>query len=382
MTMRKIPFGGAWTPYPVIPLDGSPTINLTAFISEADNFTKVAYTLVCPVSGDLDMFEVYMSEVADDTTTIKFSFQDLDANGLPDGVVDQYRVVTIGDIASTWVSPGLMTSDGTDGGTLRTVTRGQKIAAVIEFDSSNTGDLIEFGAVSINEDGIRRMHAGYKYYDANEAEWFLVGNGVAVGALRYTGPKYFPMLDCLPITGFTETTINTGTTPDEIGVAFSTHFDFMLGDVAFCLSGAVNGAGWDAVLYDPSGTAIETVAMKLYTSLFTGYTYWSAKFSNDRRITANEIWRVTVKPSSASSIKLLEVSFNDTAIRDGLFQNTTFPEGTDPDVISNNVAVFQGCTRTDGGEWSTDAYLPLISFHVTGVEQVTGGGTGDWTGDE
>lgn len=379
MTMRKVPYTSAWMPYPVSFKAAAATLNDgSMFLSEPDGRSKVAYTFACPVSGELEQFEFWMEKgPSDAATTIKISFQDLDTNGNPDGTPDEYRIIELGDISSAWVTPGIMSSDGTDNGALRTVTRGQKLACVIEFDAETAGDYIEFGVIPLYEDSVRRMPAGAQFYNGS---WNIEVNGVAVGIPKYPGPLYYSMPECMPIAGITQTTINTGTTPDEVGIEFSIHADLMVGGASFCLSGAVNNAGWDCVLYDPSGAAIETVAMKLYTALFpaSGYTYWTAKFSIDRRITANEIWRVTIKPSSASSIKLLEVTFNDTNIIDDLYWNGSV---TQEDAVTDNVAHFLRCGRTDDGVWVTSDVIPLISLHVTGIEQRTGGATNDWTGD-
>jgi len=55
----------------------------------------------------------------------------------PDGVVDQYRAIANGEAtfaANTWYTSGLLTSDGTDTGTKRTVNFGDLVACVLEYD--------------------------------------------------------------------------------------------------------------------------------------------------------------------------------------------------------------------------------------------------------
>lgn len=107
---------------------------------------KVAIVFRAPKTGTLDRAEFKLDAVTQAPVSgLRVSFQDVGAaDGNPDGTQDQFRTVPQGSIsAGAWVVPGLMTSDGTDGGTKRSVTKGDLIAFVVEFDSFAAGDSLE-----------------------------------------------------------------------------------------------------------------------------------------------------------------------------------------------------------------------------------------------
>lgn len=376
MTIRKLPAGGMWTPYPVTFINADAEIRTNSlFLSEEDGLTIAAYTVICPVSGVLDMFEVYIDGSYDSASEIKFSFQDLDANGFPDGSPDQYRIVTMSDVLSAWHAPGLMTDDGTDTGVKRTVTRGQKLALVIEFESATSLDIIRFGTIINEEDTVRKMPAGHMTWDGG-AWQRATDSAIGVAALKYEEvPQYYPMPELIPINGLGGGGgFNSGTTPDEIGLEFAFPTPMRIGGASMCLSTAVDGAEFDCVLYDQAGNVLDTVPMKMYTALFpaSGYTYWTARFSQDFFVPANEPYKVTVKPSSTDTVKLLELSFADSVILSDTFGYRE---------TGGNEHMWIRVSRTNDGEWVYLATLPLISLNVTGVDMQTGGATDDWEGD-
>ena len=113
-------------------LANSPTVDL--LIDAAGE--KAAFVFQAPKTGTLGKVGFRTGTVTTGQT-LKVSFQDLDANGNPDGTADQYRTVAVVDTDDNkYFLTGLITSDGTDGGTKRAVTKGDILAAVIEFDST------------------------------------------------------------------------------------------------------------------------------------------------------------------------------------------------------------------------------------------------------
>jgi hypothetical protein len=373
MTMRKVPGGGLWVPYPISFRNAIPEISDSLPLSIDEEYTKAAFTFVCPSSGELDMFEFYCNvNTADPATTLKCSFQDLDADDFPDGMADYYRIITINDFPSAWIQPGIISSDGTDTGTKKTVVRGQKIACVVEFQTSDPADVMYLGAVPLSYDTVRRSNMGSCLH--NSGGWSRDVSNMAVATLKYEeNPVYRPTSNALPITGFNTIEINTGTTPDEVGMEFAFPTPTRIGGASVCLSSAT-GTSWDCVVYDSSNTAIETVPMKIHTGLFpaNGYTYWTARFSSDIFVGGNEIHRITVKPSSATTIRLLGIVYSDSVMLSDLHGYIDTGEGE---------VLWITCKRTDGGTFSQDPTIPLISINVTGIDMDAGGATNDWTGD-
>lgn len=374
MTMRKLPIGGMWTPLPINFPAGTTPIDLKSvlYMNNDAPAEKVFFSFYAPVSGTLDMFEFQMdASDCDPATTLKVSFQDLDSSNLPDGTADQYRIITVGSFGS-WVDPGLMTSDGTDNGVKRTVTRGQKLACVIEFNTSDPTDVIYIGSIGAGDDRLRVGSGGAGYHDGGS--WIRVSTYGAC-ALRYDGTIYYPMPEFIPANSLTASPVNTGTAPDEIGLEFSFQAPVRIGSASFCLNTAVNGAGWDCVVYDETGAVKDTVSVKLFTDLLptSGYIYSTVKFSQDIFVPANVPYRVTLKPTSASTINIMEMYLDNTTLAFNVYGYLD---------TGSNQHSWMHVERTDAGDFeTTDTIIPLISINVTGSDMDAGGAQDDWTGD-
>jgi hypothetical protein len=173
------------------------------------------FIFACPRAGTLKQVHVVFPTVTtgDD---IKFSFQDLNTTtGDADGTADQYRVKTVstGD-AGNRIASGIISSDGTDVGTKRTVTKGQKLALRVEFDSWVAGNmLLSIGWLESNWSG----YPGVK--ENGSTEQFNFPNFV----LEYDD-GIFPVSGVYPVDSFSTVSIGTGTTPDEIGSKFQLPF--------------------------------------------------------------------------------------------------------------------------------------------------------------
>jgi hypothetical protein len=377
MTIRKLPAGGAWTPLPVNLKDNAASLDTAPVPSLIldDLVFAVAFTFIAPVSGILDSFEFYADfGAADPTTTLAVAFASLDSDDLPNSPAE-FRVITVGDFGSSWISPGLITDDGTDTGVKRTVTRGEKLACVISFDGSNPGDLIKFGSIQILDDTFRRSLGGWMSFVSGSWDRSTT-QGIICATLKYDASIQYPnMPELIPINGFGGGGgFHSGTTPDEIGLEFAFPTPVRIGGASMCLSTLVDGAAFDCVVYDQNSDVIETVPMVLHTDLFSasGYSYWTVRFSQDILVPGNEPYKITVKPSSTDTIKLLELSFSDSVI---LSDNYGYRD------TGSNEHLWTHVERTDGGEWSYPILLPLISLNITGVDMDTGGATDDWEGD-
>jgi hypothetical protein len=149
---------------------------------------------------------------------IRFSLQDLNTStGDPDGTADQYRVksVVTGD-AGVHIASGILSHNGTDGGTKRTVTRGQKLACVLDFNSWVAGNMkLAIGVLDSGWTGYPSVKEGTAWSEAKVVPNF---------ALEYDTGGIVPVAGCFPIEHFSSESIGTGTTPDEIGSKFSLPF--------------------------------------------------------------------------------------------------------------------------------------------------------------
>lgn len=322
---------------------------------------KSAFILVCPKAGTLKQVHVVFPTVTtgDD---IKFSFQDLNTStGDPDGTADEYRVKTVGTgDAGNRIASGIISSDGTDGGTKRTVTAGQKIAVVVEFDSYVAGNMVL--ATGAKGESSQLGYPAVK--DDQGSGWTesLQSNYPNI-VLEYDD-AIEPCVMCFPVDSYSNLTIGTGSTPDEVGSKFRLPFPVKVIGVA------VNA-------YDPGD--IEVQIENAGASVLAG----PAKFHYEPDDTATTTKRTIFFDTSVDLAKDTDYYF--------VFKTTSATTGIVRyvDVTSGHLAAWPGGTnwpyvsRVDAGAWSEDATkkIPfgLIVSHL-GDEAGGGGGSCSYGG--
>lgn len=294
--------------------------------------TQLAVSFWVPKAGVLDGFEVRTSTLAT-PQDLKCSFQDPNASDNPDGTVDQFAVVTGGSLAAnSWTSSGALTSDGTPSGTPRTVTFGQRLTAVIEWNST-VGD-VRFVWFS---------QAGEVWVASNVqtflGSWTRNNAFTPVFALRYTDGTLEIPVGCWPLMGPTGAgqTLTSATTPDEIGLKFTLPWDCTL--TAMTWNGAIfsRSADYDVVLYDAIDSVLATLfqAASWVPSLSAETKNWHP-FPAPPTLTAGATYRVTIKPRTTNTIRFMVPSFNTSALRAAVQAQDTW----------------QWTERTDGGSWT------------------------------
>jgi hypothetical protein len=246
---------------------------------------KVAFIIEVPKTGTLDKFGFLTESIGGTIADVRFSFQNIDANGLPDNTDDQYRVLAGGSVATGWNESGLITSDGTDGGTKRSVTIGDKLALVLQWDSAQTGVIFLYGYDNWGTGANTTVFP----YAVNDT-----GGGWAKQALtiypsfglKYDDGSYEQIPFCYPLAAANTRNFNSSSTPDERGmiVNFATDATVYGGWVALDLNDDV-----DVVLYDSDGTtALETVSLDKDFQVAASPTWRSFLFSAPVDLAAGE----------------------------------------------------------------------------------------------
>ncbi len=313
----------------------------------------VAFILKVPKTGTLDQFEFMTGSIATfPGNGLRCSFQDVDlTTGQHDGTVDQHRVIAASPGANTWVSPGLITSDGTDTGTKRTVTAGEYLACVIDFNPTYTT-----GSVFINTAG----SGGHSY-----ATPYSVANGVKQSstnipllALKYNDGSYVPIQGVYPFATHSSDVYNNGSTPDECGLIFRFPVAVKVGG---CWLRADMDGDSDIVLYDSDGTTpLSTVSTDLNVRGNTTATICFLPFASEVQLAANTDYRLVLKPTTATSGSLFWFAVNSTA-------HLAMVAGS----------AFHWTERTDAGAWSqTTTRMPWIGLMVTAIDDAGGGAGG------
>ena len=322
---------------------------------------RVAMVFVAPADGQIDGIEFYVRN-ASSPAAVKFSLQNVDSSGLPDGTVDQYEVKASGITASAWVSTTL-TSDGTSGGTRRTVAKGDLIAFVAEWDSTQSGS---YSYWSNYDDGQNTFQGFGGYYLAhNGTSWSKMSNfdgssKYPVFAIRYVGGTYPKMRQpFFPITNYLRTAFNSGSTPDERALRLQVPYGARATGAWVMLNGPSNP--FDLVLYDNAGTVLASVS---FTTAYVGQNgrklYWF-EFATPPTLTAATTYRLAMKPTSTSNVEQYAWTF----------QGAAYVEQT-----LGSLECYLS-TRTDGGAWTdTPATVPCLGLILDGVDTSGGGGGG------
>ena len=304
---------------------GTPAFsNMGPIVATADKFTII---MQAPKTGTLYGCEFRLGTVTQAPTNgITVSFQDVTAStGVPDGTQDQYRVVTSGLTANTWVAPGIMSSDGTDTGTKRSVTQGDTIACVIEFTSFSASDSL---SISVGSTGFGAA-AGFPYASFYNSTSWANNSGIPVVALKYSDGTYAMSGWSIPYQTFTAVTYNSGSSPNEYGVRFSSPVPLSV--CGFWTNQSYNATNhsYTLKLYAdataPGGSTLASYTRNSGTSrtassVRTPY----HRLSSNVTITANTWYRLTFVPEDTNNATLYQADLNAAAIQDVLTFGQSF----------------------------------------------------------
>lgn len=338
----RIPSVGGWTAAG----PGVSSITLNA------NGDRCAFIIQCPKAGTLDKFEFQTNTVANNPDNgIRLSFQTVDlATGSADGTQDQFRDITGTISSATWQVPGLMTSDGTDTGSKRTVTAGELLACVVDFVTFVAADSFTVQVLATNATGSSRN----QYTDSAATGTYTKDDlQLPILALKYNDGTYAEFdVPIWPISAVDAVATGTGSTPDERALKIVSLPQSMRMTGAWCVGDL--DAACDLVLYDAASNVVDTISFdsdqRTNGSSGIYYAVWPA---GPHTLSAATVYRVALKPTTASTVVL-----------------RTF-------VLPSNA--YWGCmpggsnlilsTRTDAGAWTDDdTRRPLIGLVMNGVE--------------
>lgn len=308
---------------------------------------KVAFIFQCPKSGTLDKVEFRCGAVTFNAASVlRVSFQNL-SSGDPDGTQDQYRDMTTLS-ANAWNVPGLMTSDGTNTGTKRSVTKGDIIAVVFEFQTFTALDSVIISACAATGTA---WFANTIYTDLYTASWAKQASIIAIMALKYDDGLYEPVVGGVPILAFNNVLFNSGSTPDERGLIFQVPYPCRV--TGFAIKVETDAAA-DVVLYDSNGTSVLATA-SLDSTIRQGVngTNTFGLFPASATLLANTAYRLVVKPTTVSDVRLYDYDATSAAVLGG------FDAGANCHYTS----------RVNAGAWTeVTTKRPAIAFIVSAAD--------------
>jgi hypothetical protein len=326
----------------------------TGFAIDASG-EKVAIIGQVPKSGTLDKFEFRLATVTQAPANgLKCSFQNVSAtDGAPDGTPDEYRVVTTGLTSNAWVAPGLMTSDGTDGGVKRSVTQGDRIACVIEFESFSASDNLQIAAMS---QASNSWPVAQNPYSAHFTASWALNTPQLVMILKYSDGTYelfHP--SSLPMLTLNAQSLNSGSGTNEIALYFQVPFACKIGGVGYR---ADMDGDCDIVLYDSDGTTpLATASTDKDIRGTTGGNNGFARFPSDVTLSINTNYRLSMKPTTVTNITLYTFDVNAVAILGALEGGTAIHYSA----------------KTAGVWGQTATRRPLIFPWITALDDGAGG---------
>lgn len=265
---------------------------------------KAAFIVRAPATGTLKKVGFRPGSISV-LQTLRVSFQDVSVDtGDPDGLVAQYRQVTVsaGD-SGVGKETGLITSDGTDGGTLRTVNRGDLLAVVFEHDPFNPGDLFRLSLMSTGGADCE----GNGYCDHFTTAWSKKFYAPCL-ALIYDeagNDTCHPLVNAVPVMGYTAYTWNSASANPKRGLKFKLPFRFRLHGVQARLRFPSANAACDIKLYDSDGQTVLrscTLPGNVGDPAYQRY-YW-APFPTPAELQADTFYYVLVEPTTTVNMML------------------------------------------------------------------------------
>lgn len=159
---------------------------------------------VVPKDGILDGIEGYIQK---DVNMSDFwvSFEDPSAgNGLADGTKDQFKLFTNANVTTGWNTFLGLTSDGTGGGTPRTVTKGQRLWVTFRYAGAGTAGQMGFRRGTLF-DKWATVGGGLVYSYSVTSKSLTTGIHLA---LRYTDGTYGQVQGWYPFSAIGQALVN------------------------------------------------------------------------------------------------------------------------------------------------------------------------------
>lgn len=295
-------------------------------------------------------------------SALTISLQDISAASgpptQPDGVQDQTVAVANGDasfVSNTWYRSGTLSS-------ARTVSYGESLAIVIEFDGSGKlgSDSVSFNVV--NDYGRFYQYTGLSY-SLYTSSWSAIATYRPNCLFEFDDGTFGVFMggDCFSAQG--GVAISTTTTPDEIALKMSFPFACSIDGASLVVGfGSYGVIDFDVLLYNAAGTALRTVSIDSNTIVAASNYYNTQVVFEPITLTKDAVYYIAFKPTISTRGSLVYVDVSNSSYM------AVLPGGV-------NLIYSE---RTDGGSWSdTDTRRPAITPLICALDDgVSSGGGG------
>lgn len=374
MTLLTIP-GGIWSGAPSL-LQGS----ADGYALDATG-KRVALIIAIERTGTIEAVEFKPGTdlAINAASVVRVSFQNIDNAGLPDGTQDQYRDMLGSSLSSAlWKDSGLITHNGTDGGTKRAVTIGDFIAIVFEYQTFTASDVVSIREVD-PVTGLSGAPTAMPVADGpypgihDGASWdvtVVLRNPMTLalryddGTYAYLGPGVVPVDTSNPIN------FNDGfLSEDEVGVAFKVPGSVTIDGARVLMAQAGGGVDWQIRLYDAAdsllgqSTIIPAAAWGAGAGVLVGA---HVPLTTTVDLLANDLYRATIR-SLSGAISTVYNTLGRVGV-DTIGHLDAYGGGRN----------FYSTRRSNGGIWTDELTLhPNIDLSFSRIDDgVVSGGSG------
>lgn len=350
---------------------GAPTLATAGLLIDAST-EKLAYVgrvFFHARSGTKDIERVgfrFGSVTKSGGSGLTVSLQDvLDTSGppyTPDEVQDQTVAIANGNASfasNTWIRTGTLSAN-------RTVSNGDWLAVVIEFDGSGrlAPDAVNLSCLNLETGSTPFSFSAAGAIFKTGGSWAAVTNGVNSVVpnlvLEFSDGSFGTLWQAVPLSSLSSVTYSSSSSPDEYALEFSLPFPCKV-DGAWLVGAISAGANAEVVLYD--GTSVmEAITVDANRLMSNTIRRWSNNFTGELTLAANTTYRLALKPTTTTSLALSYIDVSD----------------------ANHFAALDGgtamclATRVNAGAWDapTTTRRPLMGLYLSSFDDGVGGGGG------
>jgi hypothetical protein len=280
------------------------------------------------------------------------------AGAEPDGTMDQQVAISAAEVTT-----GAFTLYTLGAG--RSVTPGDLLACVVEFDGGGRlgSDSYAIGGMSLASSLIAGDGFGlFTHYVGGV--WTMQTTLAPSLIFEHSDGTFGSIESGHPIVTAGSTAFNSGSTPDENGIAFTVPEPIKVDGAWLAYIAASNAADFDVVLYEDASTLV-TVSIDAGKIVISG-TNRTLKFSfpAEQTLVPGKTYRLVVKPTTANNVT---------------FYHYDVASASYWTAAQGGPASFNLTTRTDGGAWSETTTRRaqmglLVSARLSGLARLVNGG--------
>ncbi|MGH9928083.1 MAG: hypothetical protein ACREA9_02525, partial [Pyrinomonadaceae bacterium] len=343
---------------------------------------KAGWIVEVPRTGSLKRIGFRIGSVINNPDNgLRLSFRSI-ASGVPD-TETHFRVMPGPFSSNTYLVSNIVSSDGTDTGSLKSVTRGERIAVTVTVESFVAGDNIGISQgldATIQGTGSQR---GFPYLVQDlGAGWVknstTQGEGMLGLGLQYSDDVWYPLIDCNPVTNFPSALVlNSSSNPREAGNAFTVPVPLRVAGFQLVLALAnATTSDFDVILYDRTANTILATrslnggANELGGDLNTGNLHAWFPSSIELKAAPN-VYELGVSGTGTGNVTIYPMAYTSAAVKNAAPLGPEYSRFTAATVGGSRsttatqqillVPLFDGIDPIKGGESvGVDSWSPVL----------------------